>query len=188
MAASQNRGNIRQTRWTHGVHEAQSGFRILENKNGRKLQGDDDVRNTFDSISFWSNAFALTNALAIFRRMMDKILHRMPSLRVYLDYLAVLSKTIDEHFQHLERIFVLLGKHSLQSKLSNCEFLKNSVEPLVHIVGFKEILFDPGNVAAKRDTAVPRDATPLGSFLGYKAVHESLCLSALMKCNSHLKS
>lgn len=67
----------------------------------------------FEVMPLW-----LIHAPAIFLRMVNKILHRIPFSRAYLDNVVILSKLIDDHHQHVEKLFVLSGKHNLELKLS----------------------------------------------------------------------
>lgn len=59
-------------------------------------------------------AFGLINAPVTFRRMMDKSLHHIPFSRAYSDNVVVLSKSKDEHLQHLEKSFLLLEEQNLK--------------------------------------------------------------------------
>ena len=72
--------------------------------------------------------FGLTNALAMFMALMDSVLR--PYLGkfviVFLDDILVYSTTLDEHEEHLRKVFELLRDNSLYAKESKCEFFKDS--------------------------------------------------------------
>ena len=72
--------------------------------------------------------FGLTNAPATFQRLMDKVLKPVlfDFAFVYLDDIIVFSKTIEEHFVHLDRVFSLLARDGLKMKTTKCEFSKES--------------------------------------------------------------
>ena len=59
-------------------------------------------------------SFGLTNAPATFNRMMDKIFreHQMFTA-VFFDDIIVYSKTLDEHKEHLKKVFEELKAHKL---------------------------------------------------------------------------
>lgn len=92
--------------------------------------------------------FEHINALATFQRLMDKILHCILFCRAYLDDVVVFSKSADKYLEHLENIFLLLGRHNLKLKVLKCKFAKSSVELLSHVVGSKGISDDSEKLAS----------------------------------------
>ncbi|KAJ9512384.1 hypothetical protein QJQ45_012998 [Haematococcus lacustris] len=85
---------------------------------------------------------------------------------VYLDDILIMSKSIQEHLSHLREIFSLLRKHKYFAKLSKCEFMKESLPFLGHIISKDGVAVDPSKVAAIKDWPVPTNLTALQSFLG----------------------
>ncbi len=55
-------------------------------------------------------------------------------LFVYLDYLIVVSRDLDTHFQQLSLVFQKLTQAGLKVKLTKCEFLKSRIKFLGHLV------------------------------------------------------
>ena len=47
---------------------------------------------------------------------------------VFLDDILVYSKTVEEHAEHLRKVFDALKKHRLFAKASKCTFLVREVE------------------------------------------------------------
>ena len=112
--------------------------------------------------------FGLKNAPATFQRAADVILAavKWQFALVYLDDVIVYSKSVEEHFDHLAYVLRLLQKAGLTLKLPKCEFFRESVDYLGHIIS-------PGklNVAHRATEAFskalpPRNVTELRSFLG----------------------
>ena len=68
--------------------------------------------------------FGLTNAPATFCTLMNEILH--PYLDqfvvVYLDDIVVYSSTLQEHVEHLKKVFKVLRENQLYVKREKCEF------------------------------------------------------------------
>ncbi|KAJ9528839.1 hypothetical protein QJQ45_000116 [Haematococcus lacustris] len=85
---------------------------------------------------------------------------------VYLDDILIMSKSIQEHVSHLREIFGLLRKHKYFAKLSKCEFMKESLPFLGHVISKDGVAVDPSKVTAIKDWPVPRNLTALQSFLG----------------------
>ena len=69
-------------------------------------------------------------------------------LTVYLDDLLVYSASESEHLAHLRIVFARLREHKLRVKISKCEFGKQQVEYLGHIVGHGQVRMDPSKVQA----------------------------------------
>ena len=72
--------------------------------------------------------FGLTNAPATFNRMMDKIFrqHRIFT-GVFFDDIIVCSKTLDEHKEHLKRVFEELKAHKLFINGKKSEFFLQEI-------------------------------------------------------------
>ncbi|KAJ9523528.1 hypothetical protein QJQ45_007191 [Haematococcus lacustris] len=85
---------------------------------------------------------------------------------VYLDDILIMSKSIQEHLSHLREIFSLLREHKYFAKLSKCEFMKESLPFLGHIISKDGVAVDPSKVTAIKDWPVPTNLTALQSFLG----------------------
>ncbi len=68
--------------------------------------------------------FGLTNAPAIFQRLMNYVLHDYLNdfVVVYLDDILVCSDTFEEHLAHLRKVFDKLREANLVIKLKKCKF------------------------------------------------------------------
>ena len=68
--------------------------------------------------------FVLTNAPATLCTLLNKILQ--PYLDqfvvVYLDDIIIYSNTLEEHIEHLRRVYQVLWKNHLNFKREKCEF------------------------------------------------------------------
>ena len=53
---------------------------------------------------------------------------------VFFDDMLVFSKSLEQHYLHLERTFELIRKHELYVKLSKCTFATTQVSYLGHII------------------------------------------------------
>lgn len=110
--------------------------------------------------------FGLTNAPATFCTLMNKIFQ--PYLDefvvVYLDDIVIFSKTLEEHVEHLRKVFQLLRENELYIKKEKCSFAKEEVHFLGHVIS--QIKMDEAKVSAIREWEVPTSVTELRSFLG----------------------
>jgi hypothetical protein len=114
-------------------------------------------------------SFGLTNAPATFQGVMNRIFAPLigRTVLIYLDDILVFSKCSEEHAQHLAEVLELLRKHDLYAKISKCDFCKDELHFLGHVVGKDGIKVDPCKLAAVQDWPVPTDVHQLRSFLGF---------------------
>ncbi|KAJ9511483.1 hypothetical protein QJQ45_029857 [Haematococcus lacustris] len=112
--------------------------------------------------------FGLTNAPATFQRVMNEAFAEVINdcALVYLDDILVMSKNTEEHLVHLRRVFDLLRKNKFYAKLSKCEFMKQTLMFLGHIISAHGISVDPCKVTAISTWPVPTSLKTLQSFLG----------------------
>jgi hypothetical protein len=85
---------------------------------------------------------------------------------VYLDDLLVHSKTREEHFVHLQRVFDRLRQHKLYVKLAKCSFFKEELAYLGHIVGRGGLKVDPKKIVVVADWPMPANVHDVRRFLG----------------------
>ncbi|XP_019183732.1 PREDICTED: uncharacterized protein LOC109178608 [Ipomoea nil] len=92
--------------------------------------------------------FGLTNALAIFMDLMNRVFR--PYLDefvvVFIDDILIYSKGMDDHERHLRIVLQLLRDHQLYAKLSKCEFWRDTVAFLGHIVTKAGVTVDPSKI------------------------------------------
>src|SRR5947208_1448925 len=102
-------------------------------------------------------SFGLTNALAIFSRMMNSIFMEYLDkfVVVYLDDILIYSKNEEEHAEHLRLVLMKLREHRLYAKFSKCEFWLPEVTYLGHVIYAKGIAVNPERVKAVLDWTPP---------------------------------
>ena len=61
----------------------------------------------------------------------------------FLDGVLIYSKNEEEHVEHLRMTFKLLRKHKLYASLSKCDFYKDIIHYLGHIISYRGISRDP---------------------------------------------
>ena len=125
-------------------------------------------RTPFGHFQFKTLLFGLTNAPAAFQGVMNKIfapyLHKF--VVVYLDDICIFSKTYTEHLQHVKLVLDVLQKHKLTLALHKCEFLKDELLYLGHIISADGVKVDPAKTAAVDKYAAPTDVQGVRRFLG----------------------
>jgi hypothetical protein len=65
---------------------------------------------------------------------------------VFIDYILIYSKSMEEHEEHLRVVLQRLRDHQLYAKFSKCEFWINKVTFLGHVISSEGIVVDPSKV------------------------------------------
>lgn len=80
--------------------------------------------------------FGLHSAPATFQRLLDTVLgpELEPQVLVYLDDIIVISKTFKEHLTLLAEVFRRLRRAKLRPNPDKCQFCRNQLKYLGHIV------------------------------------------------------
>ena len=85
---------------------------------------------------------------------------------VYLDDVIILGRSLPEHMQHMTEVFRRLRDAGVKLRPKKCQFLKESVEFLGHLVTREGTLPCPGNIEKVVNFPWPRDAREVKGFLG----------------------
>jgi hypothetical protein len=113
-------------------------------------------------------SFGLTNALAYFMNLMNKVfveyLDRF--VVVFIDDILIYSKNDSDHEEHLRLVLQKLRNIQLYTKYSKCEFWIDEVPFLGHIISNGGISVDPAKVKEIMAWSIPSTATEVRSFLG----------------------
>src|SRR5204863_8833682 len=85
--------------------------------------------------------FRLTNMSAMFQKLINHVLydHLNEFVIAYLDNILIFSETKKEHEKHVKKILKKLQEKNLYLKSEKCEFHKQQVKYLEHIITIKEL-------------------------------------------------
>ena len=113
--------------------------------------------------------FGLTNAPATFQRLMESCLGEMHLnwCIIYLDDIIVFSKSREEHLERLKGVFQKLREAGLKLKPSKCEFFRDKIAYLGHIVSKAGVETDPKKIQDIADWVRPKTVTDVRQFLGF---------------------
>ena len=113
--------------------------------------------------------FGLTNALAKYQHLMENCLGdlHLNWCIIYLDDIIVYSKTPEEHIERLIGMFEKLSKAGLKLKPSKCEFFKERISYLGHIVSRHGIETDPKKISSVKHWPRPETVTQVRKFVGF---------------------
>ena len=78
--------------------------------------------------------FGLVNAGALFQELMNTVLEGLPFAFPYIDDIAIVSETPEQHFEHIKLVFGRLREHKLKLKLKKCNFFTEEIKYLGFLV------------------------------------------------------
>ena len=112
--------------------------------------------------------FGLANAPATFQRLMDLVLSGLhwTHCLVYLDDVVVFAATEEEHMRRLDLVLGRIARAGLTLKPAKCQWMKNSVKFLGHIISSEGVSVDPAKVKSVSSFPLPKNSTDVRSFLG----------------------
>src|SRR5204862_7250355 len=86
-------------------------------------------------------SFELTNASAIFQKLINHVLydHLNEFVIVYLNNILIYFKNKEDHEKHVRKILRRLQEKNLYLKSEKCKFHKQQVEYLKHIITTKRL-------------------------------------------------
>jgi len=96
----------------------------------------------------------------IFREWLDDF------VVVYIDDILIYSGSLEEHVEHLWKVFQRLRENKLYAKLEKCEFGVMEVDFLRHRIIQEGLKMDNHKVKANLDWEPPKSVPALKSFLG----------------------
>ncbi|PNF18384.1 hypothetical protein B7P43_G12483 [Cryptotermes secundus] len=112
--------------------------------------------------------FGLKSAPSTFQRMMNNVLSELIGNRclVYMDDILIIGETLEEHNSKLRAVFEKLHESNLKIEPDKCEFLKEELSYLGHIVTAEGVKPDDKKIEAVVKFPIPQSQKDVKSFLG----------------------
>jgi hypothetical protein len=122
----------------------------------------------FGVFEFKVMPFGLSNAPAAFSRYISRLLgpFHFDFVVIYIDDIAIYSKTLEEHLKHLEIVFQTLRSANLKLKLTKCAFLQTEFRFLGLLVTEQGLKPDPRKVEVLLRWEAPRTVHEIRQFMG----------------------
>ena len=113
--------------------------------------------------------FRLTNAPATFQWLMQSCLGNLhlQYCIIYLHDVIVFSKTLEEHLITLRAVFEKLKRAELKLTPSKCEYFRQELTYLGHVVSKNGIQTDSNKVEAIHKWPMSTNVTEVRSFVGF---------------------
>ncbi|WMV18336.1 hypothetical protein MTR67_011721 [Solanum verrucosum] len=124
-------------------------------------------------MTFFVMSFGLTNALAAFMDLMNRVFRQYLEMFVivFIDDILIYSRSEDEHIDHWRIVFQILKDQQLFAKFYKCEFWLRSIAFLGHIISSKGIEVDPKKTDAFKSCPRPLSPSDIRSFLGLSSYY-----------------
>jgi hypothetical protein len=137
----------------------------------RIAKGDEEktaCRMRYGSYEFLVMLFGLTNAPTTFCTFMNDIFQEWfdDFVVVYIDDILVYNNSMEEHVEHLQKVFQRLRENKLYTKFEKCEFGVIEVDFLGRRITQEGLKMDDHKVKTILDWEPPRLVSVLRSFLG----------------------
>lgn len=110
--------------------------------------------------------FGLASAPAIFQKSMEELLAGIEGVVIYLDDVTVTAPNDVLHVERLAKVLNRFRTAGLRLRKDKCEFLKEEIEFLGHLVSKDGIMPNPDKVKAISEMPPPKDLKQIESFLG----------------------
>lgn len=111
--------------------------------------------------------FGIASAPAIFQQVMEKVLHGIPGVVIYLDDITVTAPSTEEHLNRLEQVLERFKKFGFRLKRSKCEFLKPKIDFLGFEVDARGLKPAPNRIDGLVNMPVPADIKQLEAFIRF---------------------
>ena len=85
---------------------------------------------------------------------------------IFIDDILIYLKNKQEHEEHIKIILQVLREQQLYAKFSKCDFFKDGIQYLGHVVSKDGISVDPDKIKAITKWIVPKNVTDIRSFMG----------------------
>ena len=119
--------------------------------------------------------FDLCSAPATFQSLMNLTLSGMlwSERLIYLDDIIIFGRTFEEHLSHLASVLERPREVNLKAKLSKCNFLKQQVHYLGHVISSDIIATDPSTTDRITNWLTPINVQEVQLSLGLASYYQS---------------
>ena len=130
-----------------------------------RIKDEDIFKTTFRTryghYEFVVMPFGLTNAPAVFMCLMNNVMHKYLDkfVVIFIDDILIYSKSEEEHKEHLKIVLQELREHQLYAKFRKCDFFKDKIQYLSHVVTKEGIFVDLQKIKEIEEWAVTKYVT-----------------------------
>jgi len=146
--------------------DLRSAYNLIRIKEGDEYKT--AFRTKYGHYEYLVMPFGLKNAPAVFQSFINSVLRLFleKSVILYLDDILIYSDTLEEHHKTVRAVLKKLIENNLFAKLSKCEFDKDEVEFLGHIISGSGVSTDPKKIKTIVEWPTPKSVKDVQRFIG----------------------
>lgn len=113
-------------------------------------------------------SFGMKNGPGAFQRGLSQVLSIFPwkKVIVYVDDILIMETSFERHFELVSQVLATLAKYKLKIRPDKCEWFKNSVEFLGHVVSHRGLSKTKSYLDRVNEYPRPENVRQLREFLG----------------------
>ena len=115
---------------------------------------------------FKRSPYCINSASEVFQKTVSSVIFDIEGSANSQDDIVIWEKTLAEHDNRLRRVLLKVRESGLKLNKNKCQFCKNSIVFLGHIISSEGIRVDPSKTDAITKMSVPQSLTELQRFLG----------------------
>lgn len=155
------------------IHEAKVFSKVDATSGFWHLKLDDEsskltcFNTPFGRYRFLRAPFGIKLIPEIFQRIMSELMEDIEGAEVIIDDILIWGATIQEHDKRLKKVLERARQCNLKLSKSKCQFRKDEVEYVGHIISKNGLKPDPEKVRAVKMMNQPENKKDLQTFLGF---------------------
>ena len=118
------------------------------------------------SRAFNKMPFGISSAPEHFQKRMNEVINGLPGVLCLMDDVLVYGSNRHEHDTHLDAVLTRIQNAGITLNKDKCEFAKNSITFLGHVINSDGVSPDPKKTSAISSMKQPANVSELRHFLG----------------------
>ena len=110
--------------------------------------------------------YGINSASKVFQKTVSSVVFDIEGSANSQEDIVIWEKTLAEHSNRLRKVLLKVRESGLRLNKNKCQFCKNSIVFLGHIISSEGIRVDPSKTDAITKMSVPQSLTELQRFLG----------------------
>ena len=110
--------------------------------------------------------FGISSCPQIFQRTIEHLFKDIPFCAIYFDNMIVSGIDDKDHYKNLNDVFQIISEKGLTVKKEKCEFFKNEVKFLGHILSAQGLKPLPERIEAVKNAPEPKSTEEVKAYVG----------------------
>ena len=110
--------------------------------------------------------YGINNAFEKFQKGLDQNIGKIKNVKFISDDLIIYTKTMNEHKETLEKVFMKIRELNLRLNKQKCVFMKKQISFFGVVLSENGVTPDPEKIESLKNAPPPKNVSELQSFLG----------------------